>query len=565
MRMWILISLLAFNYTIKANPIADIKPAPTEFIILHNNDIHARFEQTNKNGGTCSQKDESKDNCFGGFPRIAHEVRKYREDAKNGGIPVLFLNAGDIYSGTTWFSVFKDKIASAFINKIQPDAMSLGNHEFDVDIKGLVPFLNDVSFPVLAANVDISQEADLVATNKLSNSTVLEVNGTKIGIIGYLTPKTKEDYIFKVEFHEEIVCINAEAKKLKEQGINILIALGHSGYLKDQEIARDCPDIDIVIGGHSHTFLDANQPVADKDDTNPEAVRGPYPTTVVQPSGKKVPVVQAFAYTKYLGKIHVQFDAEGNLIEINGSPILLNASVPQDQDLLDLLDVYRPNVTASAQQVIGHTKVFLEGGRICRLRECNLGNLIAESMVYARMMENKGAWTDWTDAPIALIPGGGIRTSIYKNNEGTISFRDMEETIPFENKLVMTRITGKTLLNALEHSATVRNTDSNGGFLQFAGIRVEYDYAKEEGQRVTSALVRCGECTVPEYSNLNATAYYKVVVPNFILNGGDGYTLTESVDPVTELLEKDDKGALQQYLESHSVVYPEVDGRIVIK
>ena len=99
---------------------------------------------------------------------------------------------------------------------------------------------------------------------------------------------------------------SAEAKKLKDRGIKIIIALGHSGYQKDQEIARDCPEVDIVIGGHSHTFLDSSQPVADKDDTNPEAVRGPYPTTVVQPSGKKVPVVQAYAYTKYLGKLHVQ-------------------------------------------------------------------------------------------------------------------------------------------------------------------------------------------------------------------------------------------------------------------
>lgn len=93
---------------------------------------------------------------------------------------------------------------------------------------------------------------------------------------------------------------------LKGQGINIIIALGHSGYQKDQEIAKNCPEVDIVIGGHSHTFLDSSQPVADKDDTNAEAVRGPYPTIVEQPSGKRVPVVQAYAYTKYLGKLHVQ-------------------------------------------------------------------------------------------------------------------------------------------------------------------------------------------------------------------------------------------------------------------
>jgi len=93
---------------------------------------------------------------------------------------------------------------------------------------------------------------------------------------------------------------SVEAKKLKAQGIKIIIALGHSGYLKDLEIAKNCPEVDIVIGGHTNTFLYTGaQPDA-------EHIDGPYPTMVKQNSGKEVPVVQAYAYTKYLGKLHVQ-------------------------------------------------------------------------------------------------------------------------------------------------------------------------------------------------------------------------------------------------------------------
>ncbi|XP_023172463.2 protein 5NUC-like [Drosophila hydei] len=561
--MFIPVFLMIFGQLIRANSIKSSANQITEFIILHNNDMHARFEQTNKYGSVCNQDDASMNKCFGGFARVAHEVRKYREEANNGGTPVLYLNAGDTFSGTVWFTVFKNQIASAFLNKLHPDVMCLGNHEFDDNIEGLVSFLNAVDFPVVVSNLDYSKEPELVATNKLSNSTILEVNGTKIGIIGYLTPKTKEDYINKVEFREEITSINAEATKLKDQGIKIIIALGHSGYQKDQEIARECPDVDIVIGGHSHTYLDANKPIADKDDTNPEAVRGPYPTTVVQPSGKKVPVVQVFTNSKYLGKLHVQFDADGNLVQFAGSPILLNASVAQEQDMLDLLDVFRPNITAKGEQVIGHTRVLLEGGNMCRLRECNLGNLVADSMVYSRMLENKGG-EYWTDAAIALISGGGIRTSINKKADGAITFRDMAETIPFENRLFVTRLSGKTLLNALEHSASVRNKDSNGGFQQLSGLRVEYNYDMAEGHQVTSVLVLCAECKVPSYSKLNESAYYNVVVPEFLMNGGDGFTLIEANNPFTELLGKDDKGALQQYLEGNNLVYTGVEGRIVI-
>ena len=100
-------------------------------------------------------------------------------------------------------------------------------------------------------------------------------------------------------FNLFVCCVSlpdsAEAANLKSKGVNILIALGHSGYDMDKKIAENCPDIDVVVGGHSNTFLyNGKQPDA-------EPIEGPYPTIVTQKSGKKVPVVQAFAYTKYLG------------------------------------------------------------------------------------------------------------------------------------------------------------------------------------------------------------------------------------------------------------------------
>lgn len=90
-----------------------------------------------------------------------------------------------------------------------------------------------------------------------------------------------------------------EAEVLKNKGVNIIIALGHSGYIVDKEIAEKCPDVDVVIGGHSNTFLyNGEQP-------DLEAIEGPYPTVIKQESGKEVPVVQAYAYTKYLGKLEL--------------------------------------------------------------------------------------------------------------------------------------------------------------------------------------------------------------------------------------------------------------------
>lgn len=94
-----------------------------ELIILHNNDMHARFEQTNSNGNKCTKAEADENKCFGGFARVAHEVREFRKQADAGGVPVLYLNAGDTYTGTPWFQLFKENITSAFLNKLKPDAI----------------------------------------------------------------------------------------------------------------------------------------------------------------------------------------------------------------------------------------------------------------------------------------------------------------------------------------------------------------------------------------------------------------------------------------------------------
>ncbi|XP_011184436.1 protein 5NUC isoform X2 [Zeugodacus cucurbitae] len=542
----------------RANPIDAKAFVATEFLVLHNNDMHSRFEQTNVNGGKCLPEDADSNKCYGGFARVAHEVRRFREDATKGGTPVIYLNAGDTYTGTPWFTVFKDNISAAFLNKLQPDAISLGNHEFDEKIEGLLPFLNKVEFPVVTCNLDLSKAPEMSRTKHLKNSTVLEVNGTKVGVIGYLTPDTK--FLITpntLEFKDEIESINEEAAKLKAQGINILIALGHSGYQTDQKIAANCPEIDVVIGGHSHSFLYSGK------EPDAEHSEGPYPTVVKQKSGKEVPVVQAYAYTKYLGKLHLQFDKDGNLIEFDGTPILLDASVQREKDVLELLEVYRPNITNLENTIVGHTKVQLDGrSTVCRSVECNLGNLVADSMIYARVAEDQGG-AYWTDAPIAIMNGGGIRSGIDKRSDGSITENDVLSVLPFKNKLFVVNISGKRLRDTLELSAIKRTKDSSGGFLQFSGLHVVYDYHNEEGSRVVSVEVRCGECEMPDYEPLNDSKTYKIISTEFLVNGGDQHSLVENgTEPI--LMKWGDKEALVEYLKHRDFIYPELEGRIEV-
>lgn len=534
--------------------------APTngnfQLIILHNNDMHARFEQTGAYGNDCQPADVANNRCYGGFARVAHKVREYRQQEASGGLPVLYLNAGDTYTGTPWFAVYKDNITASFLNILKPDAISLGNHEFDHGVEGLVPFLNEVEFPVLTANLDLSATPSMQSTKSLHPSTVFTKDGVKIGVIGYLTPETKQlTGASTVEFTDEIVAINKEAAALKAQGVNILIALGHSGLERDREIAASCPDIDIVIGGHSHTFLYSGT-VPDIDPSE-----GPYPVMVKNNEGRDVPVVQAYAYTKYLGYMKVEFDADGKLVSFDGSPILLNGAVDRDSDVLQLLDVYRPGIL-ELDEVIGQTRVLLDATR-CRFEECNIGNMIADSMVMTYTMSRDESSQYWTDAAIAFIQGGGIRASIEVGQDGNITKKDLKTVLPFGNAVVLAEVTGETIMQMLERSVyRYDGKNGYGEFLQMAGVHVVYDLSKPPGKRVASAEVRCARCTTPSYGPLYDYDRYKIIISQFLWEGGDGYDMFSGRN--FQVLEWGEYEITEEYLKKFSPIYPAIEWRVVL-
>lgn len=98
-------------------------PSAVEFIVLHNNDMHSRFEQTGPYSNACPQDETIANKCYGGFARVSSVLKRYRMEAQNGGPPVLYLNAGDTYTGTPWFTLFKDRIVADFLNILKPDAI----------------------------------------------------------------------------------------------------------------------------------------------------------------------------------------------------------------------------------------------------------------------------------------------------------------------------------------------------------------------------------------------------------------------------------------------------------
>lgn len=438
------------------------------------------------------------------------------------------------------------------MNALEPDAMSLGNHEFDDGVEGLAPFLVNVNFPVLACNLDLYGEDLLENEENLKPSVIFERNGYKIGVIGYVTPETRflaapSDVIFL----DEIQAVDKEAKRLKSKGVEILIALGHSGHEKDCIIAREVPDIDLVIGGHTNTFL-WNGPKPPQGE-NPE---GPYPKIIVQKSNKLVPVVQAYAYTKYIGKLRLQFNRNGELIRFHGQPIMLTSAVEQEKDILRIIDKYKPGVKAATSRVIGMTRVFLDG-ITCRIQECSLGNLLTDSMILEyieRFGDNSSA--------MALLNGGAIRSSISKGKAGFVTMEALMTVLPFGNDLIIGQYTGKIIKEALEHSIH-RYIPSTpyGEFLQMSGLRVSYNLSANPGNRVNSVQTFCEKCP-EDYQDLDPTSTYNVVLNFFLSRGGDGYDMLRDKALSKKNLGVDDLRAAEMYFKTRSPVWHGPDGRI---
>ncbi|XP_021942386.1 apyrase-like isoform X2 [Zootermopsis nevadensis] len=411
---------------------------------------------------------------------------------------------------------------------------TLGNHEFDDTIAGVIPFLENVNAPFVVANIDDSEEPSI--QGKYKKSIVIERQGRKIGILGYVLRTFYElSSTGKLKFLDEVETVKKEAAELKSQGVDIIIALSHAGLDVDREVAAAVSDVDVIVGGHSHSFLFSGTPP-----TGDYPVDS-YPVIVEHPGGHKVLIVQAYAYSKYVGNISVWFDDEGEYIAWEGSPILLDYSIPEDPDVVKAMRPWKEIIDAEGSRVIGSTKVFLDASSgACRKGECNFGNLITNAFIDESVkLAQPGSWTR---AAIALINSGGIRTSIFETGaDGNITYADLLTAQPFENTVDIIELQGKHLLEALEFSVSRSYSSFRGngrhkrdlearefsgqGFLQMSGIQVTFDLSRPVMSRVVRVAVRCAECRVPEYEPLNLEKWYQISLCSYLVSGGDGFTV----------------------------------------
>ena len=506
--------------------------------VLHINDLHSRIEPINAFDSTCSAKDAEENKCFGGVARVATKINELRDSLHAEGKNVIVLDAGDQFQGSLMYTTYKGAVEAEFMEKIGFDAMAVGNHEFDDGPDGLGDFLDKVSFPVVSGNLDVSRNNRL--GGRVQNHVVLEVGGEKIGIISALATDTVDtsspgpDVIFQ----DEIDSLKADVAALEAEGVTKIIALNHVGYAKDMEIAAQVAGVDLVIGGHSHTYLSASDPKR----------HGPYPTWVDAEAGGIVPVVQAYAYSKYVGHVELTFDDAGNLVYAGGDTILLDASVTPDPDIEARVAELAGPIEALKSRVVASTPVNLDGSReTCRVVECALGNLIAEAML--DRVKDQGI-------TIAFQNGGGIRASI---EAGEITMGAVLAVLPFQNTLSTFQVTGAQVVEALENGVS-RIEDVAGRFAQVAGLKYSFDPAAEPGARVSDVMVRDGDNWVP----IDLAETYGAVTNNYVRQGGDGFRVftggSNAYDYGPDLAD-----VLAEFIAANGVDKATLDGRITVK
>ncbi|MEZ7504913.1 bifunctional UDP-sugar hydrolase/5'-nucleotidase [Flavobacterium sp. Arc2] len=255
--------------------------------ILHTNDVHSHIDPF--------PADDPRNPNMGGVARRAALIQKIRKEDEN----VLLLDAGDIFQGTPYFNYYGGELEFKLMSMMQYDASTIGNHDFDNGIAGLYAQMPHAKFEFLSANYDFKNTLmdGLVKPYKVFNKNGIKVGVFGIGIelAGLVDKKMYEETVYNdpVESAQEMTRILKEDLKC-----DLIICLSHLGYkykneptkIDDLKLAALTKDIDLIIGGHTHTFLDK-------------------PTVTKNSAGKEVLVNQVGCYGINLGRIDFYFDS----------------------------------------------------------------------------------------------------------------------------------------------------------------------------------------------------------------------------------------------------------------
>ena len=491
------------------------KTAEKDLVLVHTNDVHGRIVE---------EKGRDKTTSVVGDAKLATVIENER--AKKDQTTVV-VDAGDAFQGLPISNSTKGEARAEILNKMNYDAMAVGNHEFDFGLDEAKKYKQILKFPLLSSNTYVN------GARLFEASTIIDkdksVKGDEVVVIGVTTPETAtkthpknvQGVTFKDPIPEVLNVVKEIQAKATGDDYKTYVILAHLGVdtttpneWRGSTLADELSKSPllkgkrvVVIDGHSHTVESKTY-------------------------GDNVTYNQTGSYLNNIGKVTLKPNS------LLGTPSLIKASettnVTPNAEVKKLVDQLKAKYDAeNAVVVVKNSPVELSGTREnVRVRETNLGNVVADSLYeYGQTgFQNK------TD--IAVTNGGGLRETIAKDKP--ITKGSVIAVLPFGNTISQIKVTGQNVLDMFEKSlGSILQVDKagktvldengqpllepSGGFLHVSGAKVYYDTNLPSGKRVLRVEVKNHDTGAYDELDLNKTYY--LTTNDFLAAGGDGYTM----------------------------------------
>jgi 2',3'-cyclic-nucleotide 2'-phosphodiesterase (5'-nucleotidase family) len=444
------------------------------FTIFHNNDGESKLVDA----GSGLEN-------YGGVARFKTLIDSLRNDLDNDYVT---LSSGDNFLAGAVFNAGLNHEAGIFdalaMSAINYDAICLGNHDFDFGPDVLAKFINDFTtqVPFLSCNLGFTNEDTLLSllnNGRIASSTIITKGDITIGVIGATTPALS--YISSprnVSIGQAVAdSVQAEVNNLLANDVNKIILISHlQDITEDTTLIKALTGVDVVIAGGGDELLGSDPSTVIDTDL---PFFGAYPLSITDKAGDTVYVVTTPGEYKYVGKLDITFNPDGEVIALGNKSGLyvVTSEVASDSALQVLVDSINSDLDAYESNVIASSEVALDGTRNnVRAVETNLGNLVADAMLWQanQLSQSFGVKT----AEVAFVNAGGIR-----NNSiipvGNLNELHTFEILPFSNFVsIIEDVSPATLKEALENSVSAMKDGLNSGdgrFLQVAGLKMQWD------------------------------------------------------------------------------------------
>jgi 2',3'-cyclic-nucleotide 2'-phosphodiesterase (5'-nucleotidase family) len=461
----------------------------------------------------------------------------------------LLVDAGDFFQGRPVGTVTNGVAVIEFMNMIGYDALTIGNHEFDILQDELVETLELANFPILTCNV-IDTRTGQIPWYAFPY-TIVNRMGLRIGILGFTTTDTEKmsfpENVRNIQFLNEKESVTKYVKILREEEkVDLVIVVGHAGlpyniestYLSRydaqgnprhakrvanwgydaQEIAREVEGIDLFIGGHMHRGI-------------PKPWIDPVTHTMV---------IQGYAYGSNLGMITLTIDPESKTVTGYELPAIREGAMLTlfedqffpDPEARELIEAYVEVAEEGMDEVVGIAKNHLSRTNVDA--QSPMGNTIVEAMKYV------------VDADFSFLNLGGVRAEI---KSGPVTYRDIFDVMPFDNMVTSFTCDGRTLRRIIE----TRVEGSRAGLI-VAGVKVVYSRKRPNFDRVTTLMIG-GEPWDPD-------KIYTVATTDFLMQGNAGLTMLLSIPPENIINHNINlRDAIVRYFRDKSPVDTRIDDR----